>query len=209
MPSSATHTAHLPTHRLPPSACLQLKALEFAPSNGMDITVNMMTEAPAAPLLLHPAPPPEAAHLPMLHLALEHHPLEAPHVQKVPALQWTACLARPAGGLPASLPAVNTCLASHLPAGTAQLTNIRIAAMRVFVCVCALMQALDFAQSLPYHALKTNCIAVADFVVRVLTGGAVRSAPLIYDRVVGEVSVRRCCTGSWGWVLGWLGKAAR
>jgi hypothetical protein len=131
VPSSATHTAHLPTHRLPPSACLQLKALEFAPSNGMDITVNMMTEAPAAPLLLRPAPPPEAAHLPMLHLALEHHPLEAPHVQKVPALQWTACLARPAGGLPASLPAactgacpapepaVNTCLASHLPAGTA------------------------------------------------------------------------------------------
>ena len=189
----------------------------------MDITVNMMTEAPAAPLLLRPAPPPEAANLPMLHLALEHHPLEAPHVQKVPAcLQCAAvqCLPHLTSCLPASLacfldwrlPCPQAC-SGHLrclptrqrQAPTHQHSNCRHACVRA--CV-PLMQALDFAQSLPYHALKTNCIAVADFVVRVLTGGAVRSAPLIYDRVVGEVSVRRCCTGSQRWVSGWLGKAA-
>ena len=34
--------------------------------------------------------------------------------------------------------------------------------------------ALAFAQRQRYHALTCNCIAFADFVVRVLTGGAVR-----------------------------------
>jgi hypothetical protein len=38
-----------------------------------------------------------------------------------------------------------------------------------------------------YHALRNNCIAFADFIVRVLTGGAVRGAPLIFDALVGQV----------------------
>ena len=47
--------------------------------------------------------------------------------------------------------------------------------------------ALDFLQGKPYHALKNNCIAAADFLVRVLTAGAVKSAPLIYDLLAGDV----------------------
>ncbi|GAB4818448.1 hypothetical protein N2152v2_005494 [Parachlorella kessleri] len=48
-------------------------------------------------------------------------------------------------------------------------------------------KALRFAERQPYQALRNNCIAFADFCVRVLTGGAVRSAPLIFDAVVGKV----------------------
>ncbi len=49
----------------------------------MDITDNMLVETPAAPVVLRPAPEPEAACLPMLHIAAPHHPLEAAPVQKV------------------------------------------------------------------------------------------------------------------------------
>ncbi|KAG1655500.1 hypothetical protein FOA52_008519 [Chlamydomonas sp. UWO 241] len=38
-----------------------------------------------------------------------------------------------------------------------------------------------------YHALWRNCIHVADLLVRALTSGAVVSAPLLYDVLVGEV----------------------
>ena len=48
-------------------------------------------------------------------------------------------------------------------------------------------QALAFAESRPYHALRNNCIHFADFCVRVLTGGAVRGAPLLYDLICGTV----------------------
>lgn len=59
-------------------------------------------------------------------------------------------------------------------------------------------QALAFAEGNPYHALKSNCICFADFVVRVLTGGAVKCAPLIYDLLVGQVrGTQRCrCSSS-------------
>ncbi|EFN56517.1 expressed protein [Chlorella variabilis] len=50
-------------------------------------------------------------------------------------------------------------------------------------------QALQFAGGTMYHALRNNCICFADFVVRVLTGGAVRGAPLIFDALVGQVPV--------------------
>lgn len=49
-------------------------------------------------------------------------------------------------------------------------------------------QALDFAQAGRYHALRSNCIAFADYACRVLTGGAVRGAPLIFDLLVGQVN---------------------
>ncbi|KAL4451457.1 hypothetical protein ABPG75_007119 [Micractinium tetrahymenae] len=107
----------------------ELAALEFGPANAMDITDNMLVETPAAPVLLRPTPQPEAACLPMLHIAAPHHGLEAAHVQ----------------------------------------------------------QALAFAEATPYHALKSNCICFADFAVRVLTGGAVKGAPLIFDLLVGQV----------------------
>lgn len=48
-------------------------------------------------------------------------------------------------------------------------------------------QALAFAEATPYHALRSNCICFADFAVRVLTGGAVKCAPLIFDLLVGQV----------------------
>jgi hypothetical protein len=48
-------------------------------------------------------------------------------------------------------------------------------------------RALDFAESRPYHALARNCIAFADFAVRVLTGGRVRGAPLVFDLLCGTV----------------------
>ncbi|KAL4441079.1 hypothetical protein ABPG77_010510 [Micractinium sp. CCAP 211/92] len=107
----------------------ELTALEFGPANSMDITDNMLVETPAAPVVLRPAPEPEAACLPMLHIAAPHHPLEAAHVQK----------------------------------------------------------ALAFAEATPYHALKSNCICFADFAVRVLTGGAIKCAPLVFDLMVGQV----------------------
>ena len=54
--------------------------------------------------------------------------------------------------------------------------------------LCPAAQALRFAEGRPYQALLNNCIAFADFAVRVLTGGAVRSAPLLFDALVGRVS---------------------
>lgn len=47
--------------------------------------------------------------------------------------------------------------------------------------------AVAFASARPYHAAANNCIAVADFLARVLTGGAVRGAPLVFDALVGCV----------------------
>jgi hypothetical protein len=47
--------------------------------------------------------------------------------------------------------------------------------------------ALEHAQRRPYHALRNNCIAFADAAVRVLTGGLVRGAPLLFDAFVGRV----------------------
>lgn len=48
-------------------------------------------------------------------------------------------------------------------------------------------QAVEFCESRPYHAFANNCIQTTDFLVRVLTGGRVRSAPLIYDALCGSV----------------------
>jgi hypothetical protein len=49
------------------------------------------------------------------------------------------------------------------------------------------MQALALAESRPYNILRNNCIHFADAMTRLLTGGAVRSAPLVYDLVAGQV----------------------
>ena len=48
-------------------------------------------------------------------------------------------------------------------------------------------QALLFAESRQYHAMKNNCIHFADFAVRLLTAGRVRGAPLLYDLHAGQV----------------------
>lgn len=105
-----------------------LVAIEFGPNNAMDITQNLLAEAPAGPVLLTSPELPEKQHLPMMHIAGEHHPIDAAHVKR----------------------------------------------------------ALEFASKMPYQALRNNCIAFADFIVRVLTGNRVRSAPLIFDPVVGK-----------------------
>jgi hypothetical protein len=108
---------------------LQLTALEFGPANGMDITENMLSEAAAGPVLLRPAPQPDPACLPMLHVRVPVHSLQDGLVQK----------------------------------------------------------ALAFAQAQPYHALRQNCICFADFMARVLTGGVVKGAPLVFDLLAGTV----------------------
>lgn len=61
----------------------QLTALEFGPANGMDITENMLSEAAAGPVVLRPAPQPDPACLPMLHVRLPVHSLQDGLVQKV------------------------------------------------------------------------------------------------------------------------------
>ena len=48
-------------------------------------------------------------------------------------------------------------------------------------------QALEFAASKAYSVIRNNCIAVADFVVRVLTGNRVKNSPLVFDKIVGTV----------------------
>ncbi|GLI66386.1 hypothetical protein VaNZ11_010177 [Volvox africanus] len=48
-------------------------------------------------------------------------------------------------------------------------------------------QLIAFVESRPYNALRNNCIHFADALVRVLTAGAVRSAPLLYDMSCGSV----------------------
>ncbi|KAI3427229.1 hypothetical protein D9Q98_007164 [Chlorella vulgaris] len=107
----------------------ELTALEFSPSNNMDITDDMTATAAPSPVVLRPAPAPEPQHLPMLHIGVPVHALEDEAVQR----------------------------------------------------------ALRFAESTDYHALQNNCIAFSDFAVRVLTGGVVRNAPIIFDAVVGQV----------------------
>lgn len=59
----------------------ELVALEFGPSNGMDVTQSLLDEAPAAPVLKNSPELPETEHLPMLYLNVDHHPLDAEHIQ--------------------------------------------------------------------------------------------------------------------------------
>ncbi|KAG7667189.1 hypothetical protein NADE_003014 [Nannochloris sp. 'desiccata'] len=58
-----------------------LVALEFCPSNGMDVTQSLLEEAPAAPVLKTFPELPEPEHLPMLHINLNHHALDALHIE--------------------------------------------------------------------------------------------------------------------------------
>lgn len=91
-----TARMHTPLSRL-----LQLAALDFNPADsGLDITEDIFSEAPAAPVLTVPAPAPEPACLPMLHVAAPCHALDAEHVQKASAAGvwegacergWPAC----------------------------------------------------------------------------------------------------------------------
>ncbi|CAK0785920.1 hypothetical protein CVIRNUC_009133 [Coccomyxa viridis] len=48
-------------------------------------------------------------------------------------------------------------------------------------------EAVSFVESRLYNAFLNNCIQNTDFLVRVLTGGAVRNAPLIFDALCGHV----------------------
>ena len=50
-----------------------------------------------------------------------------------------------------------------------------------------LLQAVSFVESRLYNAFQNNCIQNTDFLVRVMTGGAVRNAPLIFDALCGHV----------------------
>lgn len=67
-------------------AATQLTALEYTPGNDMDITQDMAADSEPGPVLLLPAPLPEPDCLPMLHVAVPHHPLSAEHVRKVRCL---------------------------------------------------------------------------------------------------------------------------
>lgn len=113
----------------------KLVALEYGPAadedtrESMDVTNNLAVEAPAGPIFIENPELPEKEHLPMLHMAVPHHPLDAEQVEK----------------------------------------------------------AINFAASRAYQALKNNCIAFADFITRVLTGGHIKNAPLIFDHIVGHV----------------------
>ena len=49
------------------------------------------------------------------------------------------------------------------------------------------LQAVSFVESRLYNAFLNNCIQNTDFLIRVLTGGAVRNAPLIFDALCGHV----------------------
>ncbi|KAG2493415.1 hypothetical protein HYH03_008540 [Edaphochlamys debaryana] len=46
---------------------------------------------------------------------------------------------------------------------------------------------IAFAEAQKYHAILRNCIHFADVAVRLLTAGAVRAAPQLYDNVCGAV----------------------
>lgn len=48
-------------------------------------------------------------------------------------------------------------------------------------------QAISFVEKRKYHAINNNCIHTTDFLGRVLTLGALRNGPLIYDALVGSV----------------------
>ncbi|KAK9822006.1 hypothetical protein WJX81_008689 [Elliptochloris bilobata] len=51
-------------------------------------------------------------------------------------------------------------------------------------------EALEFAQGRAYHALANNCISTSDFLVRVLTNGVVRGAPLVFDALCGHAAAQ-------------------
>lgn len=70
---------------------MQLTALEFSPSNNMDITDDMTATAAPSPVVLRPAPAPEPRHLPMLHIGVPVHALEDEAVQRVRKLQGRNC----------------------------------------------------------------------------------------------------------------------
>jgi hypothetical protein len=70
-----------------------VKALEFGPAaddtgNSMDVTNNFLTEAKPGPVLVHNPESVEHEHLPMLHIDIPHHPLDADHILK--ALNFAA-----------------------------------------------------------------------------------------------------------------------
>lgn len=201
------HTPPPPRHTsTPPAPAPQLTALEMGPANEMDITDNLLAEALPGPLLLRPAPQPDPRHLPMLHVAAPHHALDARHVRQV----RHRCGSRPLMLVRASAIAPSTAAdpaaasAARIPVATARLgcwrpppmpsrsSHLRTQHLPLppLSAGCAL-QALQFAGGTMYHALRNNCICFADFVVRVLTGGAVRGAPLIFDALVGQVGARQ------------------
>lgn len=47
--------------------------------------------------------------------------------------------------------------------------------------------AIEFASQQKYQALRRNCIAFADFMIRVLTHNHVKHAPLVFDVMCGKV----------------------
>lgn len=47
--------------------------------------------------------------------------------------------------------------------------------------------AIEFASQKKYQALRRNCIAFADFMIRVLTHNRVKHAPLVFDVMCGKV----------------------
>ena len=54
------------------------------------------------------------------------------------------------------------------------------------------VKAINFIESSSYHALWRNCIHAADLLLRVMTGGALRNGPILYDLIAGEVPKVRC-----------------
>eukprot|EP00884_Botryococcus_braunii_P022100 jgi/Botrbrau1/8574/Bobra.0359s0037.1 len=51
-------------------------------------------------------------------------------------------------------------------------------------------QAIAFMEGRKYHAILNNCMQNSDFLLRVLTGGLVKDAPLVYDVLCGQVPER-------------------
>lgn len=132
----------------------------------------MGVDTPAGPVLLRPAPAPEPGCLPMLHIAAPHHPLDAAHVRQVRRCSegWAGMVRGCCGWQAAARSAARSGGTRHPPAP-----------------LLSWAQALAHAQAGAYNALRSNCIAFADYAVRVLTGGAVRGAPLAFDLLVGQV----------------------
>ncbi|KAL6756726.1 hypothetical protein V8C86DRAFT_2643587 [Haematococcus lacustris] len=153
----------------------KISSLDFAPANGTDTTAALLESLPARPCLnAGPLPStPEQLQQPQQALSLGSH--------QPPAVMAAATVAAtPAAGHETSPGVV-------LPGQPGALPLLYLGPLAMPLDGPDVQQVLRCAEARPYNALTNNCIQFADALARILTGGAVCSAPLLYDLLAGTL----------------------
>jgi hypothetical protein len=162
----------------------QLYCLDYGPNNMNDVTTNFMEEVEARPVLMKEGGEvtvPAEDTLPFLHIKTPLHSLtEKCLIEVTPSYHLVFHSQSSFSGMPC-FPTLRHSVRS------AACFCPRAANDVVMMPLDCLFQAFEFCDARKYHVVHNNCIQNADFLVRVLTGGLVKNAPLIYDVMCGNV----------------------